>query len=179
MPKKRPSSAMLVAIVALIVALAGTSFAALRLGKNAVKTKNIKNGAVTSAKIADGAITGGKLAPGAITTGNIAPSAKSSWVETAVASFSIVHESGGVTVAPIDTGKAVVDFGVDISDRAISVSPVIGGLGGWTAASFQRCVDFTCGGGFGGNPRAIEVFTYDQANPTHLATEGFEANATP
>jgi hypothetical protein len=115
---------MIVAILALVVSLAGTSFAALHLGKNAVKTKNIKNGAVTSAKIADSAITtgkiadravtSGKLAPGAITGGNIAPSAKSNWVQTAVGGFSIVHASGGVTVAPIAAGIAVVDFGVDM-----------------------------------------------------------------
>jgi hypothetical protein len=100
-------------------------------------------------------------------------------VQTAAGSFSIVHESGGVTVAPIATGKAVVDFGVDISGRAISVTTVIAGLGAWAGASFSRCADFVCDGGFGTNPRAIEVFTYNQANPTNLATEGFEANATP
>jgi hypothetical protein len=180
--------ALIVAILALVVALAGTSFAALKLGKNAVKTKNIKNRAVTNAKIADGAITSGKLAPGAvttgniapgaITTGNIAPAAKSTWVQTAQGGFSIIHESGGVTVAPIANGLAVVDFGIDISDRAVSVTPVVGGLGSWTSASFIRCADVGCGGGFGNSSRAIEVATYT-GNPPSLTNEGFEANATP
>ncbi len=59
--------AMIVAIVALCVGLGGGAFAAkLKLSKNAVKTKNIKNNAVTERKIADGAISGAKLNAGAV-----------------------------------------------------------------------------------------------------------------
>lgn len=48
-----PSPAMIVALVALMVGLGGGAYAAkVKLGKNAVKTKNIKNGAVTEKKIA-------------------------------------------------------------------------------------------------------------------------------
>ncbi len=57
----RPSPAMIVALIALIVALGGTAYAAKKIGsrqlkKNAVTTKKIKDGAVTAAKIATGAI---------------------------------------------------------------------------------------------------------------------------
>ena len=38
---------MVVALLALCLAVGGTAFAATKLGKNAVKTKNIKNGAGT------------------------------------------------------------------------------------------------------------------------------------
>jgi hypothetical protein len=69
----RPSPAMVVAIIALIVALGGSAYAAGKIGshqlkKNAVSTKKIKDGAVTGAKIANNAITGGKLAAGAVGT---------------------------------------------------------------------------------------------------------------
>jgi hypothetical protein len=57
LPVSRPSPAMIVAIVALIVALGGTAYAAKKIGskqlkKNAVTTKKIKDGAVTTAKFA-------------------------------------------------------------------------------------------------------------------------------
>jgi len=56
--KKRfraPSPALVIATVALFVALAGTSYAAVTLAKNSVGTKQIKNGAVTAAKMAGSA----------------------------------------------------------------------------------------------------------------------------
>ena len=48
---KRPSAAMLVAILALILALGGVSYAAIELPANSVGTKQIKNGAVTRKKL--------------------------------------------------------------------------------------------------------------------------------
>src|SRR5580704_16067347 len=49
---RRPSPALVVACVALVVALAGTSYAAFRLPANSVGTKQLQRGAVTKAKIA-------------------------------------------------------------------------------------------------------------------------------
>ena len=56
--RHRPSPAMVVACVALLVALGGTSYAAIRLPANSVGTRHIKNGAVTSLKIKNNTITG-------------------------------------------------------------------------------------------------------------------------
>jgi hypothetical protein len=53
--------------LALMIALGGTSYAAIGLGKNSVTSKNIAPGAVTSAKIKKGAVTRTKLARGAVT----------------------------------------------------------------------------------------------------------------
>jgi hypothetical protein len=47
----RPSPAMLVALLALFVALGGTGYAALKLPKNSVGSKQIKSNAVTSPKV--------------------------------------------------------------------------------------------------------------------------------
>jgi hypothetical protein len=64
--RSRFTSAHLIALLALFVALGGSAYA-IHLGKNAVKTKNIKSAAVTADKLAPGAVTAAKLAPGAVT----------------------------------------------------------------------------------------------------------------
>jgi hypothetical protein len=58
----RPSPAMIVAIIALIAALGGTSYAAFKLGKNSVGSRQLKAKAVTGAKIANNAVNGAKVA---------------------------------------------------------------------------------------------------------------------
>lgn len=67
---RRPSPAMIVAVVALIAALGGSAYAASKIG-----TKEIRRGAVTAAKIRAGAVTGGKIRAGAVGTQKIAPDA--------------------------------------------------------------------------------------------------------
>lgn len=57
--------ANVIALLALFVALGGSAYA-IHLGKNAVKTKNIKDGAVTESKLAGGAVSAAKLSRGAI-----------------------------------------------------------------------------------------------------------------
>jgi hypothetical protein len=52
----RPTPAMVVATIALLVALGGTSYAAIALPANSVGTVQLKNGAVTAAKIKAGVI---------------------------------------------------------------------------------------------------------------------------
>jgi Collagen triple helix repeat (20 copies) len=49
--RHRPSPAMVVALIALFVALAGTSYAAVKLPRNSVGTPQLKNGAVTPPKV--------------------------------------------------------------------------------------------------------------------------------
>jgi hypothetical protein len=56
-----PTPALAVSIVALIVAIGGTSYAALSLPRNSVGSEQLKDGAVTSAKIKSGAVTGSKM----------------------------------------------------------------------------------------------------------------------
>ena len=62
----RPSPALVISTIALVVALGGTSYAAFK-----VSTKNIKNGAVTTAKLHNRAVTNKKIANGAITRSKI------------------------------------------------------------------------------------------------------------
>jgi hypothetical protein len=69
--KKRavmPSPAMVVGIIALIVALTGTGFAAgFKLGKNSVGSRQLKAKAVTGSKLANNAVNGTKVANNSVT----------------------------------------------------------------------------------------------------------------
>jgi len=84
MPRiKRPSPSMIVAIVALVAALAGTAAALPGKGsvtnddlkKGAVTKKAIKKGAVTKKALKRGAVTGKAIAPGAVGAAAIGPGA--------------------------------------------------------------------------------------------------------
>lgn len=63
----RPSPAMVVACIALTVALGGTSYAAIKLPKNSVGTKQLKTNAVTSPKVKNDAITGADVLESSLT----------------------------------------------------------------------------------------------------------------
>jgi hypothetical protein len=65
--RHRPSPAMVVACAALAVAFGGTGYAALKLPRNSVGTKQLKNSAVTNRKLAPGAVTGAKVARNSLT----------------------------------------------------------------------------------------------------------------
>ncbi len=58
---RSPTPALLVSIIALLVAMGGTGYAAVTLAKNSVGTSQLKNNAVTSEKIKNAAVTGTKL----------------------------------------------------------------------------------------------------------------------
>lgn len=61
-PRRRlPSPAMIVALVALVLALGGTGYAAVVLPKNSVGAPQLKKSSVTAKKIRGGAITSAKI----------------------------------------------------------------------------------------------------------------------
>src|SRR5262245_49492136 len=64
---RRPSPAMVVACIALLVALSGTGIAAVAaLPRNSVGPLQLKSNAVTNAKIAPNAVTGAKVQNGSL-----------------------------------------------------------------------------------------------------------------
>ena len=71
--KHRPTPAMVVAILALMVALGGTSYAAIKLPKNSVGTKQIKKRAVTGAKIRKNAVESSKVKDSSLMKKDFAP----------------------------------------------------------------------------------------------------------
>jgi hypothetical protein len=62
----RPSPAMVVACIALLVALGGTSYAIQALPQNSVGTQQLKNNAVASKKIQNGAVNSNKVKNGSL-----------------------------------------------------------------------------------------------------------------
>jgi hypothetical protein len=66
---RRPTPATVIALIALFVALGGTGYAALKLPRNSVGTKQLKANAVTGAKVKNGTLSsddfGGTLPTGA------------------------------------------------------------------------------------------------------------------
>lgn len=70
LPSRLPSPAMVVALLALVVALGGSAYAASKIG-----TKDIRRGAVTAAKLRPGAVTGVKIRSGAVGARQIAADA--------------------------------------------------------------------------------------------------------
>jgi len=67
----RPSPALVVACIALFVALSGFGYAATRLPRNSVGTKQLRNGAVTGKKIAKNVVTGTKVADDSLTGADV------------------------------------------------------------------------------------------------------------
>jgi hypothetical protein len=71
---RRPSPAMVVACLALLVALGGTSMAAVnQLGRNTVGSLQLKDGAVTNAKVRNNAINSAKVAARSLLRSDFAP----------------------------------------------------------------------------------------------------------
>lgn len=63
---RRPSPAMVVSILALLVAMSGSSYAAIRLSSHSVGFRQLKPGAVHRSDIATGAVNSAKVADGSL-----------------------------------------------------------------------------------------------------------------
>lgn len=74
--RRKLTYANVMATIAVFVALGGAGYAAVKLPKNSVGTKQIKNNAITGAKIKDGAVTGEKIATASLGTVPSATAAK-------------------------------------------------------------------------------------------------------
>jgi hypothetical protein len=70
---RRPSPPMVVAFVALLVALAGTSYAAIQLPANSVGTKQLKKNAVTGKKVKNRSLKAADFATGSLPAGPRGP----------------------------------------------------------------------------------------------------------
>lgn len=67
---RRPSPALVVATVALVVAMGGTAYAGFSVPKNSVGSKQLKKNAVTTKKIKNGAVTANKINTSGLTVPN-------------------------------------------------------------------------------------------------------------
>ena len=129
---RKPSPALVVAILALIVAMAGGAYA-VTVPKKSVGPKQLKAGAVKTGKIADGAVTSGKIADGAVNTakiqdGSVSREDQSSDQRTLWAAVrsdgTIADQSGGISVTALGGGGYVINFGQDVSGRALTATGI-------------------------------------------------------
>ena len=128
--RKMPSPGTVIAVIALIVALTGTAFAAVKLKRNSVGPKQLKNNAVIEKKIADGAVTEKKLGAGAVTEGKLANGSvghdklksdeQTMWALVNTTSNNVVAQSGGISLAGgSGAGEYFVKFPGQVAGRAV------------------------------------------------------------
>jgi hypothetical protein len=123
---RRPSPALVVACIALLVALGGTSIAAVtqvpknsvganQLKSNAVTTPKIKNAAVNASKIANNAVVAAKIASNAVTGPKIAANAVTG-EKIAEGSIAAADLASGVLPAPSAAFARFVNGPVAVPD---------------------------------------------------------------
>lgn len=72
MTEKRITPSLVISILALIVALGGVSYAAIKIPKNSVGTKQLKRNAVTTAKLRNNSVNSNKVRNGTLRAGDFA-----------------------------------------------------------------------------------------------------------
>ena len=113
----RPSPAMVVALVALFVALSGTSYAMSQLANNSVGTPQLKNNAVTTAKVKNGSLLSADFKAGQLQPGPTGPAGATGPKGDA---------------GPSGTGAALA-FGADVGDAPkVTTSTTLATVGSTT-----------------------------------------------
>jgi hypothetical protein len=151
---RRPSAALVISVIALIVSLGGTAYAGGLLPDNSVGNKELRNKSVGTAKLRNGAVTNRKLRNGAITIRKLSkhlvvPRAR--FATAAAAAFTAGHAStadsathaGSADTAGALTGVNIIRSGPTSSPNNTLVFaeancppgqfPVGGGV--WTSAT--------------------------------------------
>lgn len=144
--KRRPSPSMVVAFIALLVAMAGTGYAATALPTNSVGSKQLKNNAVVAAKIKMNAVNGSKVKNGSLTGSDIklsslgtVPSATHADSAAAI-DRAILRTATGSTSGPTAAATATCDAGYRPVGGGTRVDDIVNGfvvdtypeVGGWT-----------------------------------------------
>jgi len=114
----RPSPAMVVACIALVVALGGTGYAAIRLPRNSVGPAQLRTNAVTSAKVRNGSLSAKDFQSSALKRGPRGPqgpkgdSATSVTARVAFASRDTYASPGPGAITLTTTPNDVIGLGV-------------------------------------------------------------------
>jgi hypothetical protein len=127
--KFRPSPAMVVACLALLIALGGTSYAAIRLPRNSVTTVQVKDHSLLARDFKAGQLPRGAQGPpgpagaaGPQGPAGPAGTANVKWVLVRP-NGSVAAQSGGISVgAHPSAGNYLVNFGSAVTGKAILAS---------------------------------------------------------
>jgi hypothetical protein len=137
--------ANIVATLALFIAVGGASaFAATKLAKNSVGTKQIKNGAVTGAKVKNGSLTGAKIAAGSISGSNIDLSSLGTVPSATTARSAVSAESAATAGSALTAGSAGTAKTSDQATHAVSADDA-GTLGGQPPSAFAAATEIVSG----------------------------------
>jgi hypothetical protein len=113
----RPSPALIVAVVALIVALGGGAYAAISVPKNSVGTKQLKDGAVTPSKV--------KARQGSLVRGFATIDSDGTVIKKGGSVVSVTHQSDGPYCfdlgASVTTAVVSLDAGAPAANARVSV----------------------------------------------------------
>ena len=168
---------MVVAIIALVIALGGTSYAVSRVPARSVGSLQLKNGAVTRSKIAKSAVDSSKVAFNALTGFDInerklkqvKSAAVADHATAAIGIDKVVYKSATGTVGPngtasatanCDTGQHAISGGVKVDDannEGVADSYPLPGATGWTGHVFN--IDSARGHGFAVTAVCLPVTT--------------------
>lgn len=142
-----PSPALVISLIALFVALGGTSYAALNLPKNSVGAKQLKKNAVTVTKIKNGSVTAAKINTKGLTVPNAkhatsADSATSATTATSATSATTATSATSAThasTADIATAIGTVSYqeSAAFTAPACGASPCNGALS--DTQGFEKC----------------------------------------
>jgi len=109
-----PSPAMVVACLALLVALGGTSYAAIKLPRNSVGNIQLKRGAVTGIKVRNNTLTGRQINEsrlGRVPSAASAATASTATTATTAASAPVSRLDYASAVVAVPAGGGVVTRG--------------------------------------------------------------------
>ena len=156
------------------MALGGTSYAAFKLPKNSVGTKQIKNGAVTTKKIKNHAVTARKINTSGLTVPNAnALGGKPGSAFAGAAQWALVRadgtidsQSGGISMSFSGGGGYYMNFGRNVSGRPILVTLNYGNFSGTSYAAGQ-VTTAPCGGASTDPVRTTCTVTGTN-NPNHV-----------
>jgi hypothetical protein len=143
------SYANVIATLALFCALGGVGYAAARLPRNSVGTKQIKKGAVSAAKIRAGAVTAAKIRDGAVTGAKVSvstlatvPSAAKAEEASRAASAAFATAAGRAESAASAVEARHADSADSASEATHAQSATTAGdaerLGGLAAGAFVQ-----------------------------------------
>ncbi len=126
--KNRPSPALLISIIALVMATIGTALAATNLPKNSVGSKQLKKNAVVTNKIKKEAVTGAKIKKNTLTGNNInlttlgtvpsATSANTATIAQGLTALEPIHRVGAAGEPPFEAGATNVGPFLGVNTQA-------------------------------------------------------------
>src|SRR5919108_1941012 len=161
----RPSPAMVVACLALLIALGGTGYAATRLPRNSVTTVQVKDFSLLSRDFKRGQLPAGPQGP----VGPPGPAGAGARWALVAPSGAIIAQSGGISSRHTGNGYYVLDFGASVQGHLIfaSYSRSSDDRGGPGELRAGPCTTATNEGdncATGNDPRFVAVNTYSPGN---------------